>query len=52
MSDPVWQINSLRWFSYVASTTEIVGALSIGVCGLAVVRARGLASFGSPHAAT
>lgn len=46
LSDPAWQIDSWRWFSYVASTTEIVGALAIGVAGLALVRDRGLASFG------
>jgi len=45
LSDPAWQIDSWRWFSYVASTTEIVGALAIAVAGLGVVRDRGLASF-------
>ena len=45
LSDPAWQIDSWRWFSYVASTTEIVGALAITVAGLGVVRDRGLASF-------
>src|SRR3954463_11979718 len=44
LSDPVWEIGS--WVSYVASTLEIVGALALGLAGLAVVRARGLASFG------
>lgn len=45
MSDPVWQINSWRWFSYIASTVEIVGAIGIGIAGLAVIRARGMSSF-------
>ncbi len=45
LSDPAWQIDSWRWFSYVASTMEIVGAVAIGVAGLAVVRRRGLGSF-------
>ncbi len=45
MSDPVWQIHSATWFSYLASTAEIVGALAVGICGLAVVRDRGLESF-------
>jgi hypothetical protein len=45
LSDPAWQIDSWRWFSYVASTTEIVGALAIAVAGLGVVCDRGLASF-------
>jgi hypothetical protein len=44
LSDPVWEIGS--WFSYVASSLEIIGALALGVTGLAIVRARGLASFG------
>ncbi len=47
MSDPVWQITSLRWFSYLASTAEILGALAIGICGVTVMRTRGPASFGS-----
>jgi len=46
LSDPVWKIDSWPWFSVVASTLEIVGALAVGICGVAVVRARGLASFG------
>lgn len=45
LSDPAWQIDSWRWFSYIASTTEIVGALAIALAGLGVVRDRGLASF-------
>ena len=39
-----WKIGS--WFSYVASTLEIIGALALGVAGLSIVRDRGLASFG------
>lgn len=45
LSDPAWEIDSWRWFSYVASTMEIVGAVAIAVAGLGVVRVRGLASF-------
>lgn len=48
ISDPLWEIDSWTWFSYVASTAEIVGALAIAVTGAAIVRARGLASFGRP----
>jgi len=48
MSDPVWEIGDGRWFSYIASSTEIAGALAVGITGLAVVRARGLASFVGP----
>jgi hypothetical protein len=44
LSDPVWEIGDA--FSYVASALEIAGALAVGVVGLAIVRARGLASFG------
>lgn len=40
ISDPVWEIDSLAWFSGVASTVEIVGALAIGAAGLAVLRLR------------
>ena len=36
MSDPVWQVRSLRWLSYVASSSEIVGALWLGVAGVRV----------------
>jgi hypothetical protein len=45
MSDPVWRIESATWFSYLASTAEIVGALAVGLCGLAIVRDRGIESF-------
>src|SRR4051794_7105368 len=34
-------------FSYVASATEIAGALAVGFAGLAIVRSRGLASVAS-----
>jgi hypothetical protein len=44
LSDPVWEIDSLRWFSVVASTAEILGALAIAVAGLRVLREDGLAS--------
>ncbi|CAA9218446.1 MAG: hypothetical protein AVDCRST_MAG50-497 [uncultured Acidimicrobiales bacterium] len=40
LSDPVWQIDSWVWLSYLASTLEIVGALMVGVVGLAIVRDR------------
>jgi hypothetical protein len=45
ISDPLWEIDSWTWLSYVASTMEIVGALAIGVAGLAEVRQHGLAEF-------
>ena len=45
MSDPVWQVHSARWFSYLASTAEIAGAVAVSITGAAIVRARGLASF-------
>jgi hypothetical protein len=38
ISDPVWEINSLTWFSYVASITEILGALGLAFAGLAIIR--------------
>lgn len=45
LSDPLTELDSP--FSYVASTLEIAGALAVGVTGLALVRAGGLASFGT-----
>lgn len=45
ISDPVWEIDSLRALSYVASSAEIAGALAIGMVGLGIVRAEGLAAF-------
>jgi hypothetical protein len=48
LSDPVWEIGS--WFSYVASTMEILGAVLLGLAGLSIVRERGLASFGRARA--
>lgn len=45
LSDPLWEIDSWAWLSYLASTLEIVGALAVGLAGLAVVRERGLQSF-------
>ena len=41
ISDPVWEIHSLTWFSLVASITEILGALALAFTGLAVIRAGG-----------
>jgi hypothetical protein len=43
----VWEINSLTWFSYLASMAEILGALALAFAGLAIIRAdneRSLAS--------
>lgn len=48
LSDPVWEIDSMRWFSVVASTAEILGALAIGIAGLRVLREDGLASVAAP----
>lgn len=45
MSDPVWEISSLRWLSYTASIGEIVAAATIAVAGIMAVRAHGLESF-------
>ena len=39
ISDPVWSIHSLTWFSYVASIAEILGALALAFTGLAIIRA-------------
>lgn len=33
LSDPVWEIDSIVWFSSLASGLEIVGALAVGVAG-------------------
>lgn len=43
LSDPVWEIDSLRALSYVASSMEILGALAVGVVGVATLRRDGLA---------
>ena len=48
LSDPLWEIRSWTWFSALASTAEIAGALAVGVTGLAIVRRRGLPAFGTP----
>jgi hypothetical protein len=45
LSDPVREIDSWTWFSYLASTAEIAGALATAIAGIVVVRDRGLASF-------
>ena len=50
MSDPVWEIRSLTWFSYLASGLEVLGAIAVGMAGVAVVRERGLAWFAAPSA--
>lgn len=39
ISDPVWKIDSLAWFSYLASIAEILGALALALAGLAILRA-------------
>ena len=44
-SDPVWEIDSWTWFSYIASAAEIAGAIALGLAGLALIRRQGLASF-------
>ena len=44
LSDPLWEIGSWTWFSYIASTSEIVGALAVGLAGLAVIQQEGLTS--------
>lgn len=46
LSDPAWEVASLRWFTYVASTAEIAGALAVGLAGLLVLRDR---SFGTAY---
>jgi hypothetical protein len=38
LSDPVWQIGDARWFSYLASSAEIGGALAVGAASIAVLR--------------
>ena len=48
LSDPVWEVSTWGWLSYVASTLEIVGAFAVGVTGLVIVRRDGLASYGRP----
>jgi hypothetical protein len=50
LSDPVWEISSWTALSYVASSLEILGAVAVGVCGLAIVRRDGIESFASPSA--
>ena len=35
ISDPIWQVDSLTWFSTLASTAEVVGALLVALAGLA-----------------
>lgn len=46
LSDPLWEIESWTWYSWIASSTEIAGALAVGIVGLQLVRARGIESFG------
>jgi hypothetical protein len=44
LSDPLWEIDSLRWFSVVASGAEIIGALAIGIAGMRILGEDGLAA--------
>jgi hypothetical protein len=44
ISDPLWEISSWTWFSAVASTLEIVGAVAIAFTGLAILRHDGVRS--------
>jgi hypothetical protein len=37
ISDPVWEINSFTWFSYLASIAEILGAFALALAGLAIL---------------
>lgn len=46
-SDPLWEISSWTWFSFIAEALEIGGALAISTAGVAVIRAKGgLGAFG------
>jgi hypothetical protein len=36
VSDPVWEVMSYRWFSVVASISEIIGAAWVGGTGIAI----------------
>lgn len=40
LGDPVWQIPTWTWFSYVASFAEILGGLGIGLIGARALLAR------------
>ncbi len=51
LSDPLWEIESWTWYSWIASTTEIVGALAVAVVGLQILRSRGIESFDPAPAA-
>ena len=37
-SDPVWQVESWRWVTVIASLAEILGAIALGVSGSLVLR--------------
>lgn len=45
ISDPIWEVDTAVWFSIVAASSEILGAIVLAVTALAVVRHRGLESF-------
>ncbi|MDJ0769331.1 MAG: hypothetical protein QNJ12_11075 [Ilumatobacter sp.] len=49
MSDPIWEVDTLRWMSVAASGSEIVAAAAIGVLGTLVLRSRGLESVVAPR---
>ena len=37
VSDPVWEVTSIRWLSVIASIVEIVGAVMVGAAGFSIV---------------
>ena len=37
ISDPVWEVTSIRWLSVIASILEIVGAVMVGAAGVSIV---------------
>lgn len=39
LSDPVWEIPSWTWVSWLASAAEVAGALAVALAGLALLRA-------------
>lgn len=49
LSDPVWEVSSMRWFTYAASTAEIIGALAVGLAGMLVLRERTSTTVDDPH---
>lgn len=51
ISDPVWEVDSWRGLSYVASLSEIAAAAAVGIVGIRVVRVHGLGTYGSRSSA-